>query len=126
MASKKLQSLKNRLAEIDKELKVLAQFRPTKALSEFKRRLQGEKSHVKQQIRIQKPHKETRRERTRLQKQANRNRSQKMKRSWRYFRALQENYYPNKSLREIRSLFKKHREGLEVDIPDVAWKNPSP
>lgn len=50
----------------------------------------------------------------------------KMKRTWDYFRAIQRTYYPEKSLREIRSQFKKHKEGLETDVPDVAWRNPSP
>ena len=56
----------------------------------------------------------------------NKNRSSKNKRVWNYVKSIQRNYYPNKSLKEIRSLLKKHRQGLETDIPDVAWRNPSP
>jgi hypothetical protein len=121
-----VRALKKRLSELEKEIKALQQFRPTKALDEFKRRLVGEQSYIKRQIQIQKTRKETARERRRRLSQANRDRSEKMKRSWRYFKALQENYYPDKSMKEIRSSFKKHREGLETDISEVAWRNPSP
>jgi len=57
---------------------------------------------------------------------ANRNRSVKNKRVWKYVKSIKENYFPDKSLKEIRTSLKNHRKGLETDIPDVAWKNPSP
>ncbi|MGY5149067.1 MAG: hypothetical protein ACW9W3_03305 [Candidatus Nitrosopumilus sp. bin_68KS] len=57
---------------------------------------------------------------------ANKNRSQKMRRSWNYFRSIQKNFDTGKSLREIRSEFSKLRRGLESDISDVIWRNPSP
>lgn len=57
---------------------------------------------------------------------ANKNRSQKMRRSWNYFKAIQKNYDTKKSLKEIRSDFTKMRKGLEYDIQDVIWRNPSP
>lgn len=126
MLSKKLQRLRQRLAEIETELKKLEGFRATKALLQFRRQLAGEQSYLKRQIHLQKPRRISAAERRRIASQANRNRSEKMKRTWRYFRAMQENYYPDKNLKEIRSSFKKHREGLETEIPDVAWRNPSP
>jgi hypothetical protein len=49
-----------------------------------------------------------------------------MKRSWRYFEAVQQSYAPEKSTKEIRSLFTRRRKGMQVDISDVAWRNPSP
>lgn len=49
-----------------------------------------------------------------------------MKREWRYFEAIQENYLPDRSKKEIRSLFSKRRKGMEVDVDDVVWRNPSP
>ena len=58
--------------------------------------------------------------------QANKNRSSKNKRVWNYVKSIQQNYFPDKSLKEIRSALKNHRRGLETDIPDVAWRNPSP
>ena len=57
---------------------------------------------------------------------ANRNRSSKNKRNWNYVKSIKENYFPDKPLKEIRTSLKKHRKGLETDIPDVAWRNPSP
>ena len=122
----KLFSLNKRLSELEKELHATGQFRTTKALQHFKRQLVGELSYVKRQIELQKPRTETVREKRLRIAQANRNRSEKMKRTWRYFRALQENYYPDKSLREIRSSFKKHRDGLATEVPSVVWNNPSP
>ena len=79
---------------------------------------------------ISKQEVQTKEEKTILRKhkqtQANKNRSSKNKRIWNYVKAIQANYYPNKSLKEIRSFLKKHRKGLETDISDVAWRNPSP
>ena len=57
---------------------------------------------------------------------ANKNRSVKNRRNWRYWKSIQENFFPEKSLKEIRSSFKKHKEGLDTDIADVVWRNPSP
>ena len=68
----------------------------------------------------------TKREKQRLQNQSNKQRSIKMKRSWDYFRAIQQNYFPEMSSKEIRSKFSKHKQGLETDIPEIAWRNPSP
>lgn len=126
MASTKSRKLRDRLQEIEDELRRLEDFRTTKPLQQFKRQLLGELSYVNRQIQLQKPQKLTARDKRRIQTEANRNRSEKMKRAWRYFEALQENYYPYKSLKEIRSSFKKHREGLGSDISEIAWRNPSP
>ena len=60
------------------------------------------------------------------QTQANRNRSVKNKRVWNYVKSIQQNYFPDKSIKEIRSALKKHRQGLKNDISDIAWINPSP
>lgn len=57
---------------------------------------------------------------------ANRNRSEKMKRTWRYLKAIKQNYPIDISTKQLRTALKKHRQGLETDVPDVAWRNPSP
>lgn len=124
MVRKKFQSLKNRLAEIDKELKTLARFRPTKALTEFKRRLEGEKSYVKQQLKSQRPRKETAKERQRKLAKAQRMRKVKNERGWRYFGAIAKNY--DLDVRKVRSEHTKKRKGLKTSISDIIWKNPSP
>ncbi len=56
----------------------------------------------------------------------NRLRSLKMKRNWRFIHSVHSNYAPEKSLREVRSQYKKFREGQKTDIDEVAWRNPSP
>jgi|SRR5581483_10756619 len=107
--SKKLASLQQSLIDIERELKTLGKFRPTKQLELLQASEQRTQKEIQQRA-----------------AKANKNRSEKMKRSWRYFKAIQENYYPERSLREIRSLFSQRRKGLETDVPDVAWRNPSP
>ena len=125
-------SLKRRIKEIQDELAALQKFRPTKQRNLFIRQLVGEQSYLKRQLSSiltsfsKRGRKETKRERLRRLSRANKQRSIKMKRSWDYFRAIQQNYYPEKNLREIRSLFKKHKEGLETDVSEIAWRNPSP
>ena|SRR5581483_4069636 len=129
MASKKATALQQRIKEIERELAVLKKFRKTKQRDQFIRQLVGEQSYVKGQLSRHlsfSSKKETKREKERRLSQANKQRSIKMIRSWDYFRAIQKNYYPDMSLKQLRSLFKKHKDGLETDIPDVAWRNPSP
>lgn len=127
MTNKKLPSLARSLRDIERELEALRRFRPTPQTKKLQRHLAGERSSIKEQIRqAKKKATPTARARARITRQANRQRGEKMRRSWRYFKAIQQSYYPEKSLRELRSLFKKQREGLETDIPDTAWRNPSP
>ena len=124
---KRLQSLGKRFNDIQKELEALKNFRITPQLKKFQRQLHGELSFVKSEIAKLESTKEDReKQRLETKKIANRNRSSKNKRTWNYVKAIQENYRPDLSLKEIRSSLKKHREGLETDIPDVAWQNPSP
>ena len=122
-----LDSLKKRLGEIEKELEVLKGFRLTSSLKKFQRALFGEQSFVKSKLeklsQTEESKKKTVLERNAL---ANKNRSSKMKRTWRYLKAIQQNYFPKLTLRELRTALRKHRQGLETDVPDVAWRNPSP
>ncbi|OLD30275.1 MAG: hypothetical protein AUI62_01695 [Thaumarchaeota archaeon 13_1_40CM_2_39_7] len=98
-------SLEDRLKDIERELEALKIFRITPQLNKFNRNLMGERSFILT---------------------ANRNRSEKMKRTWRYLKAIQKNYPVKLSLRELRTALRKHRQGLVTDVPDVAWRNPSP
>ena len=124
---KKLDQLQKELNTISSEIQDLEKFRETNPLKRFKRQLRGELSHIKEKIRqlTETPSEkiESAIERVTL---ANQNRSEKNKRIWRYVKAIQKNYRPDMSLKEIRTQLKKHRQGLENDISDVAWKNPSP
>jgi hypothetical protein len=126
---KRRSTLEKRIDEIRMELVALKRFRPTKQRDQFIRQLAGEQSFVKRQLSTllsSSPKRETKHERQQRQAQANRQRSEKMKRNWRYLKSIQENYYPEKGLKELRSLLKKHVEGLETEVSDIAWRNPSP
>ena len=123
----KIADLRKQLEITESEIKRLSDFRDTPQLRKFIRQLQGEKSFLSAQISTLTTTKESK-EQERLQRiqKANQNRSSKMKRNWNYYKEIQKNYYPDKTLKEIRRLHKLHRLGLETDISDVAWRNPSP
>ena len=127
MRMKSLERLQKQFKKIQSELLDLEKFRDSKELRKFRRILHGESSNIKAII-----HKITEtqesKDKRRLQRMeiANKNRSSKNKRNWNYVKSIKEHYFPDKSLKEIRGSLKKHRQGLETDIPDVAWRNPSP
>jgi hypothetical protein len=124
---KKIDRLQKELNSIKSEIEKLLPFRETSALKKFKRQLEGEKSHLLSEIKkstLTKAEKEKQLQQKRTI--ANKNRSSKNKRVWNYVKSIQQNYRPDLSLKQIRTMLKKHRLGLENDIPDVAWRNPSP
>jgi len=124
---RKIDRLRKELTSIKAEIENLGSFRDTSILRKFKRQLEGEKSNTLSEIKkstLTKSQKEKEKQKKRTI--ANRNRSSKNKRVWNYVKSVQRNYFPDKSLKEIRTSLKKHRQGLETDIPDVAWRNPSP
>ena len=124
---KKIDNLRKQLAIIISELEDLDKFRDTQSLRRFKRLLHGELSTVKEQIKKLTETRKDREERhLELIEKANRNRSSKNKRVWKYVKSIKENYHPNLSLKEIRSQLKRHRHGLETEVSNVAWRNPSP
>ena len=122
-----LDKLQKHLKDIERELESLKVFRLTPQLKKFQRALIGEQSFIKNKISDLSTSEETRRvQRAGVQSLANKNRSEKMKRTWRYLKAIKSNYPVDLSLRDLRTSLRKHRQGLETDIPDVAWRNPSP
>ncbi len=121
---KKIEKIQQEIESNKKEIEKLESFRQTKQVKQFLRHLFGEQSFLKQQL-----GKLSRKQTIpseRRQRIANQNRSEKMKRTWRYFRAIHQNYDTGKSLRELRSEFSKTRRGLESDISSIIWRNPSP
>ena len=99
----------------------------TSQLKKFQRQLEGEKSFVNSEIKKLEETKEQKENQRQLRNElANRNRSSKNKRVWNYIKSIQKNYRPDLPLKEIRSQLKRHRQGLETDVSDVAWRNPSP
>ena len=122
-----LDKLQKHLKDIERELESLKVFRLTPQLKKFQRALMGEQSFIKNKISDLSTSEETRRvQRAGVQSLANKNRSEKMKRTWRYLKAIRENYPVDIPLRQLRTALRKHRQGLETDVPDVAWRNPSP
>lgn len=124
---KKIEKLKEQLAKNLIEIKQLGTFRKVKLVNELVRNLFAEQSNLKHEIKklgaTQEQKQILRQERNTL---ANKNRSEKMKRSWRYFQTIKENYPVDMSIKEIRSAFSRLKRGLESDISDVIWRNPSP
>ena len=124
---RKIDKLKKQLQSIKEEIEKLSDFRDTPFLKKFRRQLEGEKSVILANIsKITRSKESAEQEQSIKTQRANRNRSSKNKRIWNYIKSIQEHYRPDLSKKEIRSLLKKHRQGLETDIPDVAWRNPSP
>ena len=125
--SKSLNKLQKELKAIQGELQDLERFRDTKTLRKFKRILHGDLSTTKEKIKKITETQEERKERRKQRLEtANKNRSSKNKRVWNYVKSIKENYHPDLTLREIRSQLKRHRQGLETEVSDVAWRNPSP
>ena len=123
----KIDTLERQLEEVKTEIERLSGFRDTPFLKRFRRQLEGEKSFLTAEIiRLTATTESRQQEHQKRLEKANQNRSSKMKRNWNYYRDIQKNYYPDKSLKEIRRLHKLHRQGLETDISDIAWVNPSP
>jgi hypothetical protein len=124
---KKLSKLFKQLDAVKKEIESLKAFRQTKKTKEFLRGLFAENSYITNQIKKLQLSSESKQEEKKQRRQrANLNRSTKMSRSWRFFKSIQENYLPDKSTKEIRSQFSKFKKGLETDISEVMWRNPSP
>ncbi len=125
--SKSIDKLQKDLKAIQGELQDLERFRDTKTLRRFKRILHGELSTTKEKIKKLTETQEERKERRKQRLEtANRNRSSKNKRVWNYVKSIQKNYRRDLTLKEIRSQLKRHRQGLETEVSDVAWRNPSP
>ena len=124
---RRIKRLEKDFESIKEELSKLESFRDTILLRKFKRQLQGELSTIRNQIKITTETREQKEEQKQKKRnKANRNRSVKNKRNWNFMKSIQRNWYPDNSLKEIRTSWKKHRQGLENDISDIAWKNPSP
>jgi len=123
----KIEKFQKALESIKKEIELTQTFRQTKQTREFLRNLFAEHSYILNKIKKSQLSSESKQEEKKQRRQkANLNRSTKMSRSWRFFKTIQENYLPNMSTKEIRSQFSKFKKGLETDISEVIWNNPSP
>lgn len=51
--------------------------------------------------------------------------SRTLKKRFRYLRLIR-NQFPDIPIRELNKQLTRRQKGLDTDIPDVAWQNPSP
>ena len=88
----RLQSLKDQLTNIERELDGLKNFRLTTALKRFKRQLEGEASVIRAKIaKLEETEDERKERRKQRLETANKNRSSKNKRVWNYVKSIKEN-----------------------------------
>lgn len=127
MGKRSIDRLSEQRESIEREIEQLKTFRQTKQTRLLLRHLFAENSLILRKIRkLQQSTKSKQEEIQQRRQRANINRSHKMKRSWNYFRTIHQNYLPNMSVKEIRSQFSKFKRGLETDISEIIWRNPSP
>jgi hypothetical protein len=125
--SDKITRLRNEIESIKNEIEKLQGFRPTTHTKKFLRQLIGERMNIQNQIRkLDSTKKSKEAEKQSRRNNANQNRSHKMRRTWNYFRAIAKNYPVNLSIKQLRSEFSKFRKGLETDVSEIIWRNPSP
>jgi hypothetical protein len=51
--------------------------------------------------------------------------SRTLKKRFRYLRLIRDQF-PEMSIRELNKQLTRRQKGLDTDVPDVAWQNPSP
>jgi chromosome segregation ATPase len=123
----KIDGLRSEIETIKKEIEQLQLFRQTSQTKKFLRQLFGERMNIQNQIRKLEQSKESKeKEKQSKRTNANKNRSHKMRRIWNYFRSIYKNYDTGKSVPELRSEFSKFKKGLETDVSEIIWRNPSP
>ena len=103
------------LDKLDQLLRTLQGLPRLREVRDLQKRLQKEKQ------RIEKPFKPIV---TKPKISANRNRSVKLSRYWRYVKLIRDNF-PNLSVKEIRQQLTQRKQGAQTKIPDAVWQNPS-
>ena len=111
-------------------IKLLKQFPDTATVRRLRRELSAQGEAAKRIIR-KKAKKESWYKNTLFQKiksleQSQLNRSSKMKRYYRYLKSIQKNYFPDTPLKQLRTMYKRKKQGLDVDVSDIVFTDPSP
>lgn len=107
----------DKLNELLDELKGLPRLKEITAL---RKRLRKEKAKLEEPIKaVAEPTKKE------IIAQANARRSSKLSRHWRFVKLVR-NFFPEKSVLEIRREIKKRIKGEPSSIPDAVFQNPSP
>jgi len=104
------------LDKLDQLLLTLQGLPRLREVNALKKRLEQEKKKIQKPIKpiITKP-----------KVNANRNRSVKLSRYWRYVKLIRDNF-PNQTVQEIRTQLTQRKQGTKTEIPDAVWQNPSP
>jgi len=104
------------LDKLDQLLRTLQGLPRLREVQALKKRLQLEKKKIEKPSKpiIEKP-----------KINANRNRSVKLQRYWRYVKLIRDNF-PNLTVKDIRKQVTQKKQGKETKIPDAVWQNPSP
>lgn len=124
---RKVAKLRTEIEAINKEMELLKRFRQIPQTKKLLRQLIGERMTIQNKIRnLEKSKKSKEEEKQKTRTDANKKRSQKMRRLWNYFRSIDKNYNTGKTIPQLRTEFSKFKKGLETDIQDVIWRNPSP
>jgi hypothetical protein len=125
--TKKIDKLKKQIQSIIQELSNLEKFRDSTSKKKFARELMGERQVIQAKIKKLSESTKTKKEKSLQRKtSANIRRSLKMKRNWKYFNSIYDNYNTGLSKKQIRSEFTKFKKGLENSISEIIWRNPSP
>ncbi|NMJ86975.1 MAG: hypothetical protein EX285_03940 [Thaumarchaeota archaeon] len=104
-------------------IKLLKQFPDTATVRRLRRELSAQGEAAKRIIR-KKAKKESQKIKSLEQSQLNR--SSKMKRYYRYLKSIQKNYFPDTPLKQLRTMYKRKKQGLDVDVSDIVFTDPSP
>lgn len=124
---RKIDRLRKEIDTIKKEIEKLQTFRQNSPAKKLLRQLIGERMNKQNQIqKLLKSKTKKEEEKQKKRTEANKKRSQKMRRLWNYFRSINKNYDTKKTIPELRSEFSKFKKGLETDVSEVIWRNPSP
>ena len=104
-------------------VKLLKQFPDTATVRRLRRELSAQGKAAELIIR-KKAKKESQKIKSLEQSQLNR--SSKMKRYYRYLKSIQKNYFPDIPLKQLRTMYKRKKQGLDVDVSDIVFTDPSP
>ncbi len=116
-------SLPKKKAKIDDLIELLKRFPNTSTVKRLRRELsaQGKAAERIAQLKDKKAV-----DKKKAATHANEMRAGKMKRYYRYLKAIQKNFFPDTPLKQLRTMYSRKKKGLDVEIDDAVWDDPSP
>ena len=109
--------------KIEDLIKLLKQFPNTSTVRRLRRELSAQGKVAERIVKL-KAKKAVDKEKA--VKTANVMRAGKMKRYYRYLKAIQKNFFPDTPLKQLRTMYSRKKKGLDVEIDDAVWDDPSP